>query len=128
MPTHRLQRIWQDAGNESVTQQETIVADSETNLDVAVADGATALQANLAVDISALKSLYISSDQNLTVKTNSSGSPDDTLTIKANSPLIWTPDCGFACPLTEDVTALYLANAAGEDATLKVRLLQDATP
>lgn len=128
MPIHRIQRIWQNAGNESVVQQESIQADSETNLDIAVADEATALQANVAIDVSALKSLYIASDQDVTIETNSSGSPDDTIEITANVPLIWTPDCGFDCPLTADVTAFFLANASGEDATLQVRLLQDSTP
>ena len=127
MPTHRIQRIWQDAGNESVSQQEAVVADLETNLDVAIADGQTAKQINVAIDISALKLLFISSDQDVTIETNNSSTPDDTIEITANVPLIWTPDCGFACPLTEDVAAMYLANASGEEAAFKVRLLLDAT-
>lgn len=128
MPTHRIQRIWQDAGNESVSQQETVTADLETNLDVAVADGQTAKQINIAIDISALKLLYIGSDKDVTIETNNSSTPDDTIAIKANIPLLWTPDCGFDCPLTEDVAALYLANASGAEAAFKVRTLQDATP
>ena len=128
MPTHRLTRTWQDAGNESVTQQETITADGETNLDVAVPDSSTDLQANLAVDISELQSFYMSSDRDLTVKTNSSGTPDDTIALKANKPLIWTPNCGFSNPFSADLTALFLTNASGTDATLQVRLLQDVTP
>lgn len=128
MPIHRIQRNWQDAGNESIAKQESISADSESRLDVLVSDGATALQINVAIDVSALKALFICADQDLTIETNSSGSPDDTLEIKADVPLVWTPDCGYACPLSADVAALFLANASGEDATLQVRLLQDATP
>lgn len=128
MPTHRIQRIWQDAGNESVSQQEMITADLETNLDVAIADGQTAKQINVAIDVSALKLLFISSDKDVTIETNNSSTPDDTIEITANVPLLWTPDCGFACPLSADVATLYLANASGAEAALKIRTLQDATP
>lgn len=127
MPSHKILRQWQ-SGNQSVSQEETVTADSETNLDLAVDDGETALEANIAIDVSALASLYMAADQDITIKTNSSGSPDDTISLKANKPLVWTPNCGFSNPLSEDVLSIFCANSSGTNATLQIRLLQDATP
>lgn len=127
MPIHKIQRLWQ-SGNQSVSQEESVTAESETNLDLAVADEETALEANIAIDYSAIASLYMACDQDITIKTNDSGTPDDTIALKANKPLVWTPDCGFANPFSADVTSIFCANASGADATLQIRLLQDATP
>ena len=127
MPSHKILRQWQ-SGNQSVSQEETVTADSETNLDLAVDDGETALEANIAIDVSALASLYMAADQDITIKTNSSGSPDDTISLKANKPLVWTPNCGFSNPLSVDVLSIFCANSSGTNATLQIRLLQDATP
>lgn len=129
MPTHKILRQWQ-SGNESVSQEESPSADSETNLDVAVPDASADLQANVAIDISELASLFISADQDLTIYTNDAagGSPDDTIALKANKALVWTPNCGYSNPLSADVTALYITNASGVDTTLQIRLLQDSTP
>lgn len=127
MPTHKINQDWQ-AGNESISKQITITADGEANLEVAVADESADLAINVAIDYSALKLLYIVSDQDLTVETNDGSSPDDTLTLLAGIPIVWFEGCGFTNPLSADVTALYATNASGADATLTVKTLQDATP
>jgi len=127
MPTHKINQDWQ-AGNESISKQITITADGEANLEVAVADESTDLAINIAIDYSALKSLYIVSDQDLTVETNDGTTPDDTLTLLAGKPIVWFEGCGFTNPLSADVTALYATNASGADATLTIKTLQDATP
>lgn len=125
--THQIERTWK-RGNDSVVAVETVTSDSEANQDVAVADGQTAFHTVLAIDVSQLKSLFIKSDQDITIKTNSSGSPTDTIDVVANIPLMWTPDCGFDCPLSADVTGLYIANDSGSTATVQIRCLQDGTP
>ena len=127
MPTHKINQDWQ-AGNESLSKQITITADGEANLEVAVADEAADLAINIAIDFSALKLLYIVSDQDLTIETNDGTTPDDTLTLLAGKPIVWFEGCGFTNPLSADVTALYATNASGADATLYVKTLQDATP
>tara|TARA_R110002167_G_scaffold61913_4_gene174912 strand:- start:17042 stop:17425 length:384 start_codon:yes stop_codon:yes gene_type:complete len=127
MPTHKINQDWQ-AGNESLSKQITITADGEANVEVAVADESTDLAINLAIDFSALQLFYIVADQDLTIKTNDSGSPDDTLTLNAGKPIVWFNGCGYSNPLSADVTALYATNASGTDATLYVKTLQDATP
>jgi len=127
MPTQNVNQDWSD-GNDSLSRKVIVAADGEANLEIAVADESTDLAANIGIDVSALKFLYIVSDQDLTVETNDGTSPDDTLTLSAGKPIVWYDGCGYSNPLGTDVTALYLTNASGADATLYVKTLQDATP
>lgn len=127
MPTQSINLDW-SAGNDSIPKKITVTADSEANYELAVADESTDLTANVAIDYSAVKLLYIVSDQDLTIETNDGDTPDDTLTLVANKPLVWFEGCGYTNPLSADVTAVYLTNASGTDATLNIKVLQDATP
>jgi hypothetical protein len=83
-----------------------------------------------AADVSTIVSLAISSTTAATIKTNSSGSPDDTLTLVANKPIIWNTDMlatlGVACPLTVDITTgLFITNAA--ETAIKIYMLFDGS-
>ena len=57
-------------------------------------------------------SLLIYTDGALTVKTNNSGSPAQTLTFASNYPLVWASGMPTSNPITTTVTALYLTNAS----------------
>ncbi len=127
MPTHTFTSQWA-RGNDTLSHQVAKTADGEINLDVAVADESTDLQAVVALDVSALKSLYIVSDQAVTIETNDGLSPDDTLTLAAGVPIAWHDTDGTDNPLGTDVTDLYFTNASGNDAIVKIRALQDVTP
>lgn len=79
------------------------------------------------IDVSRVTIAAIESSTDCTVLTNSTGSPDDTLTLKANQPLIWrTNDPAGALFLTVDVTKIYVTNAAAT--VIKLAVLQDTTP
>ena len=79
-------------------------------------------------DVSTIVSLAMEWSPNtgsssLTIKTNSSGSPDDTITLQADKPLYWDTRIlateGTACPLTVDITTgLFLTNTAIGDLTI----------
>lgn len=104
-------------------------ADGELSLGpVAVANGQTVFEIMAAIDVSALKSLFVVSDQNVTMKSNSSGAPDDTLTLLANQPLVWYSGSYYPCPLTVDVVKFYVANASGAEADIYIFALIDPTP
>lgn len=128
MPTHTINQDWSAGNVGPLSRQISITADSEANAEIAVADESTDLAINIAIDVSALKLLYLVSDYDLTIETNDGSDPDDTLTLKAGKPLVWHEDCGYSNPLGTDVTALYATNASGADATLYIKTLQDATP
>lgn len=106
----------------------TYTATGHVSIAESIADGQTARQITIAIDVSALKSLYIKSDQAITIKTNSSGSPDDTLVLEANKEYSWNEDSLDACQLGTDVTAIFVANASGSAAALVIDAIQDATP
>jgi hypothetical protein len=83
---------------------------------------------NCSLDVSAIKSVYILSDQNMTLKTNSSGSPAETISLVANVPLTWYTNCYYTNLLATDITALYLTNASAAAASFTLEALTDATP
>lgn len=94
----------------------------------AIPTPSTNLQFSLTVDVSQIKVLFVLADQALTLKTNSTGSPANTLTLLAGKPYVWEHDSYYACPLTSDVTTIYVTNASGAAASLTFLVLYDPTP
>lgn len=127
MPSHNIGLSWNRSG-ETISKTVVMTADGEVNVDTTVNASATDKEVDIAIDVSSLQSLYIWSDQDVTIQTNSGSVPADTLTIEADSPLVWYVGCGLDNPLGTDVTKLYLTNAGGAAATVKIRVLQDVTP
>lgn len=81
--------------------------------------------------VSRLKALWILSDKDVTIETNNSATPDDTLTITANKPWVWYDGSGITCPIVGAagvVTKLFINNAGAADATVKIRGCDDVTP
>jgi hypothetical protein len=119
-------------GGLRLSQDIPIVAEQFVRSEFTVANGQTAFHANLAVDISQMKAILILSDKAVTIKTNSSGSPDDTVVLAANVPYLWyagpTIDASDENPFDADITDLYIANASGATATVKIWVATDGTP
>lgn len=114
-------------GGSPVSQRVSVTAESALPAQVTVPEGATAFHITpLAIDVSQLKMLHLLATAAMTIETNDSGSPDDTLTLDANKPLLWYEGCGMDCPLTADVADIYVASVAG--GTLTITVGQDITP
>ena len=124
---HTLTVSWSRNG-ETISQPVVVEADGETNRNVTVNAATTDKQVNIAIDVSELKLLYIHSDQNVTIETNSGGAPVNTITLLANKPLSWYLGCGLANPLTTDVTDFFITNAGDTAANVRIRTLIDETP
>lgn len=124
--THVFTPTWAK-NSETLYKAVSVTADGDSARNVAVPGATADVLVAAAIDVSQMKGLYIESDQDITIETNSSSAPDDTLTIKANKPLQWYADCGLANPLTVDVTALYLTRGGAGDATVLIRWLVDST-
>jgi hypothetical protein len=116
------------AGGALVSKSKAYSAGHEKNLSEAVPNASTDLQFVFTLDVSAVKSFYAVSDQDITVETNNGGTPVNTLALKANVPYIWTTDSYDTFKLTADVTSLFVTNASGQNATLDIRSLVDPTP
>jgi hypothetical protein len=93
-----------------------------------VADSVTDQLIVISIDVSQIKSIYILSTQDLTLETNNSGAPVDTISLVANMPYIWTTDSYDTNKLGTDVTAIYLTNSSGATATFDLRCVYDSTP
>lgn len=135
MPQHNIDVTWSRGANSAdpVAQRVTKSAQAELILGddaspLQIADSTTDGEVVAALDVSALKSLMILSDQNVTIETNDGSSADDTLTLVGGEPLVWWDGCGYSCPLTADVTAFYITNASGATANVQMRFLSDPTP
>ncbi len=106
----------------------TYTGSSITSIDETVAHGATNFQINVAIDVSTIKSIFILSDQNVTLETNSGSSPAETISLVANVPYVWHTNSYFTNLLATDITAIFITNASGSTAAITLRVLQDATP
>lgn len=112
----------------TVSQAVAVTGSSVVAIDEAVANSATNFQINVAIDVSALKSIYIVSDQAVTMETNSGSSPNETLNLLAGVPYEWQAGGYFTNLLETDITAVFITNASGATANVSLRALLDATP
>lgn len=108
---------------------EDVTGSAEANIDETIGLNATDFLINLAIDVSALKSIFMLCSKAATIETNSSSAPDDTITLAAGVPFRWTSNSPFASPFasTVDVTKIYVTSS-GAAGTLQIYVLQDATP
>lgn len=112
----------------SITASKTYEGSLRVSIAETIAIAASNFLVACTLDVSAIKSIRIQSDQDLTFETNSGGSPVDTIALKAGVPYVWNTDSYDACLLGTDVTALYLTNASGVAAAFKLEAIVDATP
>jgi hypothetical protein len=127
--THRTSTTVRSNAGSVTAYTGTYTGTHEFNLEDTFAIGTNVAQ-DCAADVSTIVSLAISSTTAATIKTNSSGTPDDTLTLVANKPIIWNTDMlatlGVACPLTVDITTgLFITNAA--ETAIKIYMLFDGS-
>lgn len=128
MPQHTKSiSLTTSAGQLSGTPR-TYNAEAEINIDLAF----TSAQTNTAVvcnlDVSQLKSIFILANTACTIKTNSTTSPDATITLVSDVPYSGdTDNTGPITALSADVTTLYVTMASTSGGTLKIRALQDPT-
>lgn len=83
---------------------------------------------NIAIDFSQITSLVLASDVDMTLETNDTGDPDDTIELKANVPMIWNADAYFDNPITADVTKIYLTTATVGAGVFVLEVVHDSTP
>ncbi len=115
------------SGASTITGSKTYTSGNETNVSELLPIG-TNQDIVLAVDVSALVSLYIKADAacDLYVNDVSGGSPSKHIALVAEEAYMW-PMGGNTNPLgSADVTIIYVTNAA--ETQLDIRVLQDVTP
>lgn len=129
MPKLTITRSAQLGSNAEIEQSYEVDVSGSVHVEESVADGSTDLKITIpTIDISAMKSLFIRSTQDVTIKTNSSSTPDDTLNVKSGSPVDWDDKSVHAKPLSADVSSIFVSNSSGSSATLTIYAAQDTTP
>lgn len=113
-------------GYTPITTTTTLTADKRESYNLSVQIANDQLHA-LTLDVSQVKAILILSDQDLTLETNNSGTPTNTLALKANVPYVWYTNKPQALVFTSDITSLYVTNASASVASLKIEILVDPT-
>lgn len=86
-------------------------------------------QFSIAIDVSQVRGFWIKAAAALTLKTNSSSAPDNTLVLKAGIPYYWSSTNSYdTFKLTIDVTTLFIVNASASATTCSCGYVFDATP
>lgn len=126
----RMTVSWSINGAESTRTIVSKTQDAEVAIkDIAITGPVTnKAYTGLAIDVSAIEMISIMCSKDATLKTNSSGSPDNTLTLKAGEPYLWWKNAPWANALTVDITALYLTVAGTGTTEFELACLQDPTP
>ena len=101
----------------------TLAGSLATEANFSVAGSASNAQQAIDFSQSNLRAIYIKTDQDLTLKTNSTGSPQETVTLKAGVPFVWVYQSGITNPFAGNVTATYWSNAGATAANVYIRLL-----
>jgi hypothetical protein len=85
------------------------------------------LELAIAFAVAKLKAIKLTSDVALTLKTNDSGSPQETISLAAGVPLDWYYGCGLAVPFAGNVTKIYATEGGIDAGTLSGWLVVDPT-
>jgi hypothetical protein len=127
--THTITQGWGgQAGTLSAAVPVTSANANEHNFTAALAPATTNQQRAVAWAQAKLLGLYVLSDQDVTLKVNNSGSPTDTIALKAGVPFVWVSTSGVPYPFVGTagaVTTTYWSNAGANTATVEFRALID---
>lgn len=117
-----VQSLTSPSGQKSASLQFNAAAVLE--LDEAIAAVTTNQAVALSFVVAKVVSIFILTDADLTLKTNSSSSPTNTIALKSGVAYFWfTPNAYNACLFTSDVTTAFLTNAGANAANCYIRIL-----
>lgn len=106
----------------------TLTGDHEWVYEIEDKSVDTDTQVDMVIDVSTIQSLCIEATTAMTLETNATDATGgNTISLTANQAVVWNTQIqstlGTACPLTLDVTTLYVTNAAIGD--LKIYILMN---
>ncbi len=116
-------------GGTSVTGSYSYTDSAQIAIDESVADSVTDQLIALVLDVSEIAAILLISDQDVTLEFCNSGTGTPTMALKANKPYVWHTDSPYTNLLNVDITpGVYVTNASGSTAAIKIRALYDSTP
>ncbi len=105
-------------GTFTISNTDSYTTDQVSKIQESVATGTADSEISLALDISKLKAFSMQASQAMTVKTNSAGSPQETFTLAAGTPVVFVD--GDTAIFAGDVTSFFITNASGSLATFSI--------
>jgi len=120
---HTFKRTSQVDGNSVLASTEDVQSDLAVELDISIPASTTNQAVAISINPAKLRSLYmLATQQGLTLKANSTGSPTNTYTLIAGVAFEWSADAAyFANPVASTITTLYVTNAGASAARLRIR-------
>lgn len=115
-------------GRQSLTKNVTKSADGSLSRVFDVPASTSDHEVALAIDVSEIKSIYIQSNQNITLETNETTAPPDTLALLADEPYLWWTGWLYTNLLTTDITTTFWTNGTTNVATVHIEGVVDPTP
>lgn len=91
-----------------------------------IPNASTNLALNIQFPHASLQSFFLTTDQAVTVKVNSTGSPSNTFTLAAGASVAFYVGGGTANPFSVDVIEIYVTNASGQTANLFLEAVYNA--
>lgn len=109
--------------NESLTGSVTVSCDTVWAGDVTVAAGKTNQEYDIDLVASQMKVVFVKAvGAALTVKTNSTSAPDNTLTLASGESIAWANGLESSNPFTANLTKIYVTNPGSDSGTLNIRI------
>lgn len=123
--------VYCDSGGTAISVREEVTGTARAQLETTLAGAVTNQQEDVAFTVAAIKGILITVSGNATatvvLKTNSTGSPDNTLTFPiGGGEMVWSNRSPATCPITAAVTTTYWTHAGSETVTIKLRALYNS--
>lgn len=120
------------AAGQQFSKQITVTAGQELNLSEPIPASAVNLAVAYAAIIAKLQSIFIIASAALVIKTNSSGSPANTITLTPDVPYLWQIGDGTlrdtaGVTIATNITSLFVTNPAASIVDLTLFSLVDPT-
>lgn len=122
-----------DVSAPGLSKSFTVTGGKRTYIEEVIADETTNGEVAFVADVSQVKSFILVATQDVMVETNDGTTPGNTFTLAANVPYIFPRVFGESWNDTEDdavstdITALFITNASGAEATFYLECIEDPT-
>jgi hypothetical protein len=122
--THTITDTYSDNAGIVVTTTVSKTGSEVVEWDGTIPVSTTNQALQLAFTMASMQMICITATGALTLKTNSTGSPAQTITLTANQSITWYTGSAATNPITADVTEVFATNASGTIVpALKIRVL-----
>ncbi len=128
--THTLGQTYRTAAGTISSTTDSYNGEAEVNLEATIAGNANNAEYDIAFDPAVVKSMVLFSNRAVTIRTNNSAAPIDTIVLAANKAVIWNTDKTEVIPFNNatPIDKFFITGDGNNNAALKAYFLCDPTP